>query len=157
MGLATLRDRIGTLPRLALYAALILGLAGLIEGFAVDRGVMEDGLAFAGFVLFASALVLLGIHFEPRLPRVAILERIGDASYSIYLVHIYEVAILAGLAFKLLDPADLWADYFVAAVSIAGGTIAGLLLYRFVEQPALRYFSALLGARRPAPVAQAAE
>ncbi|MHA6729828.1 acyltransferase family protein [Devosia sp. A369] len=157
LGLATLRDRIGTLPRLALYAALILGLAGLIEGFAVDRGVMEDGLAFAGFVLFASALVLLGIHFEPRLPRVAILERIGDASYSIYLVHIYEVAILAGLAFKLLDPADLWADYFVAAVSIAGGTIAGLLLYRFVEQPALRYFSALLGARRPAPVAQAAE
>ena len=149
LGLATLRGRLGTMSIGAIHVVLILGLGGLVEGFAVDRGLVEDGFAFIGFVMFASALVLLAVRFERHLPRVAVLEQIGDASYSIYLVHIYEVAILAGLAFKLLDPADLWADYFVAAVSVAGGTIAGLLLYRFVEQPVLRLCNSLLSGRQP--------
>jgi len=155
LGLATLRGRIGMLSGRTLAGASIIGLAGLAMGFIIDRaGVVEDGLAFIGFATFASTLVLLAVRFESRLPHVALLERIGDASYSIYLVHIYEVAILAGLAFRLLDPADLWADYFVAAVSIAGGTLAGLLLYRFVEQPVLRFINGLFG-RRPPKVASA--
>lgn len=152
LGLATLRGRIGALPQKGIYAALIIGLAALVEGFAFDRGIVEDGFAFVGFVIFASALVLLAVRFEPVLPRIAPLERIGDASYSIYLVHIYEVAILAGIAFKLLDPANLWADYFVAAVSIVGGTVAGLLIYELVEKPVLRFFSGLfLPKRAPKP------
>lgn len=157
LGLATLRGRLAMLPDRAILATAALGLVGLAEGFALDRGVVEDGLAFVGFVAFASALVLLAVRFERRLPRVAVLEQIGDASYSIYLVHIYEVAILAGLAFKLLDPADLWADYVVAAVSIVGGTLAGTVLYRFVEQPVLRFCSGLFGGRRAKAVAAPAE
>ena len=158
LGLATLRGRLGTLPRLAIWGVLLLGMAGLAEGFIFDRGLVEDGFAFIGFVTFASAIVLLAVRFERRLPRIAVLEYIGDASYSIYLVHIYEVAILAGLAFKLLDPANLWADYFVATVSIAGGTLAGILLYRYVEQPVLRFCNGLFGKRpKPAPQPAAAE
>lgn len=150
LGLATLRGSALALSRKAVMAVVLLGLIGLIEGFAVDRaGLVEDGMAFVGCAIFASALVLLAIRFESVLPRSAILEKIGDASYSIYLVHIYEVAILAGLAFKLLDPADIWADYVVAAVSIVGGTLAGLVMYRFVEQPTLRFFGRLFGGRRP--------
>ena len=158
LGLATLRGRVGAMPRQAIYAVIVIGLAALVEGFAVDRGVVEDGFAFIGFVTFASALVLLAVRFEPVLPRVALLERIGDASYSIYLVHIYEVAILSGIAFKLLDPADVWADYFVAAVSIAGGTVAGLIVYQFIEKPVLRVVSGIfLPKREPKPVAAPAE
>jgi exopolysaccharide production protein ExoZ len=151
LGLATLTGQAGALSLTGIYGALVLGLIGLAEGFAIDRGsLVEDGFAFAGFVAFASALVLLAVRLERSLPRVALLEQIGDASYSIYLVHIYEVAILAGLAFTLLNPADIWADYVVAAVSIAGGTVAGLLVYRFVEQPVLRLVNQLFGGRRPA-------
>jgi exopolysaccharide production protein ExoZ len=157
LGLATLRGGIGNLSPLALYVVLGLGLAGLLEGFLFDRGVVEDVAAFAGFVLFASALLLLAVRFEGRLPYVALLERVGDASYSIYLVHIYEVAILSGLAFKLLDPADLLSDYVVALVSIAGGTLAGLVLYRFVEQPLLRLLNRVTGARQPQVAAAPAE
>jgi exopolysaccharide production protein ExoZ len=149
LGLATLNGRLDTLSRRALLAVLGLGVIGLTEGFALDRGIVEDGFAFIGFVASASALVLLAIRFEPRLPRIALLERIGDASYSIYLVHIYEVAILAGLAFELLDPTDLWADYLVAAVSIIGGTTAGMVLYRWVEQPVLRACNAMFSGRSP--------
>jgi exopolysaccharide production protein ExoZ len=157
LGLATLNGRLTVLPDGALYVVFGLGLIGLVEGFSLDRGVVEDGLAFIGFVACASALVLLAVRLERRLPRIALFEQIGDASYSIYLVHIYEVAILAGLAFKLLDPADLWADYFVAGISIIGGTLAGMLLYRFVEQPVLRACNAWFGGRRPKAVAAPAE
>ena len=156
LGLMTLEGRLRQLPGLVLYGAALLGLVGLVEGFVLDRGVMEDGLAFAGLVTFAAALVLLAERFEARMPHLSLLERIGDASYSIYLVHIYEVAILAGLAFRVLDPADLWADYGVAILSVIGGTLAGLMLYRYVEQPVLRFFSRHAGTRRapqgmPAP------
>jgi exopolysaccharide production protein ExoZ len=151
LGLATLSGQLGALSRAGIRGALILGGLGLAEGFAIDRGnLVEDVLAFAGFVAFASVLVLLAVRLERGLPRVALLEQIGDASYSIYLVHIYEVAILAGFAFTLLNPADIWADYVVAAVSIAGGTVAGLLVYRFVERPVLRLVNGLFGRRRPA-------
>ena len=158
LGLATLRGGVGMLPQKAIYAALLIGLAALAEGFAWDRGVVEDGFAFVGFVTFASALVMLAVRFEPVLPRIALLERIGDASYSIYLVHIYEVAILAGLAFKLLNPANLWADYLVGAVSIIGGTLAGMVLYELVEKPVLRFFSGVFGGKRaPKPIPAPAE
>ncbi|KQX41991.1 hypothetical protein ASD04_18175 [Devosia sp. Root436] len=154
LGLATLQGRLSGLSAGAVCVALILGLAGLVEGFVFGEGLVEDAFAFIGLVAFASSLVLLAVRFERRLPRVALLEHIGDASYSIYLVHIYEVAVLSGLVFKLLDPTNLWADYLVAAVSIIGGTVAGLLLYRFVEQPLLRFCNAALGRRTevaPAP------
>lgn len=159
LGLATLRGRLGALPTSMVVTTAVLGFAGLMEGFLLDRGgPMEDGYAFIGLLAFASALVLLAVRFERSLPRIALLERIGDASYSIYLVHIYEVAALSGLAFKLLDPTNLWADYLVGAVSIVGGTLAGLLLYRFVEQPVLRFCNGLFGRRpKPAPAQVAAE
>jgi exopolysaccharide production protein ExoZ len=151
LGLATLRGGASLLSRPGVFATILVGLAGLVEGFAIDRGgFVEDGIAFVGFVAFAAALVLLAVRFEAKLPRVALLEQIGDASYSIYLIHIYEVAILAGLVFRLLDPADLWADYLVAVVSVIGGTAAGLLVYRVAERPALHFFSALFRRRGPA-------
>jgi exopolysaccharide production protein ExoZ len=156
LGLGTLRGQVGGLPRVGIWVALVLAALGLAEGFLVDRGgLLEDGLAFVGFVAFASVLVLLAVRFERNLPRVALLEQIGDASYSIYLVHIYEVAVLAGFAFMLLNPADVLADYAVAAVSIAGGTVAGLVVYRFVERPVLRLANSVFGGRRPAKAAQA--
>lgn len=149
LGLATLRGTLARLDGKVVAAIAVLGLLGAWEGFAVDRAnLVEDGLAFVGFLALASAMVLVAVRYEASLPQIKLFEQIGDASYSIYLVHIYEVAILAGLAFRLLDPADLWADYLVATVSIIFGTLAGILIYRYVEQPTLRFFSALLGKPR---------
>ena len=158
LGLATIRGTISALPRPLIYAVAFVGLVGLVEGFSWDnQGLVEDGSAFVGLLAFASTLVLLAVRLEDALPKVRLLELIGDASYSIYLVHIYEVAILAGLVFKLLDPANLWADYLVAAVSIAGGTLAGIAIYRWVEMPALRFFNGVFGNKRAVPLPAAAE
>lgn len=153
IGLATLEGRLHRLPMPQLVAVGLLGAAGLFEGFVYDQGLMEDGVAFVGLAIFASVLVLLAVRLEDAIPRIKLLELIGDGSYSIYLVHIYEVAILAGLAFRLLDPADLWADYFVAGVALVAGTGAGILVYRLVELPVLRLFNQLLGKSRQATAA----
>ena len=154
LGLATIRGRIAGLSRLILCGVVAFGVIGLVGGFAGARpGLVEYGVAFIGLVAFASAIVLLAVRLEAVMTHVSLLELIGDASYSIYLVHIYEVAILAGLAFKVLDPHDMIADYGVAAASLAGGTITGILLYRLVEKPLLR---ALSRRRAPADVPPAA-
>jgi len=141
IGLATLRGGLAAMPVHWLYGVLALGAAGLAEGFFWDRGLVEDGAAFLGFAVFAVALMVMGLRLEPTMPRIRLLERIGDASYSIYLVHIYEVAILAGVAFLVLDRTNIWADYLVAAASIVGGTMVGLVLFALVEQPLLRKLS----------------
>lgn len=156
LGLATLRGKVGTMPQKLIYVAMVIGLAALVEGFAWGHEVVEDGVAFIGFVIFASALVLLAVRLEPVLPRVALLERIGDASYSIYLSHIYVVAILSGIAFRLLDPANMVADYLVAAAAIVAGTSAGWMLYGWVELPLLRLVTGMLASKpRPLPVVPA--
>lgn len=158
LGLATLEGRLAALGKKTVTIVIVLAVLGMVEGFSLDRGgPPEDGLAFVGFLSLAASMVLLAVRFEPSLPHVNLFELIGDASYSIYLVHIYEVAILAGVAFKLLDPANLLADYAVAGVSIIVGTFAGIVIYRFVEQPALRFFNRLFGKRRTATTPVAAQ
>ena len=148
LGLATLRGTPGRISGLAAIGIALVGLAALLEGFVWDNNLLEDGVAFIGFVVFAAALVLLAVRLEPHLPRLALLERLGDASYSIYLSHIYVVAILSGVAFKLLDPANLLADLLIAALTIAGGAAVGWLLYRRFEKPLLAVVSGLFGTRR---------
>lgn len=137
LGVATLRGGIAKLPAPLIALAAVLGLAGLVQGFAWNHGVLEDGWAFAGFTVFAAALVLLGIRHEVRLPRIALLERMGDASYSIYLVHIYAVAGIAGLGFKLVDPANALANVAASGLAIVGGVAGGLVVYRLIEMPLL--------------------
>ena len=150
LGVATLRGKLAHLSVLVTLAIALIGVAGLVEGFAWGNDLIEDGGAFIGFAVFASALVLLAVRVEALLPRIAVLEHIGDASYSIYLSHIYVVAIISGVAFKLLDPNNLLADWTIALLTTVGGCAAGWVLYRAVEKPVLGLVTALLGARRKA-------
>ena len=158
LGLATVR---GTLMRLSppvLYAAAAIGLAGLVQGFAWGQGpLVEDGIAFIGLLLFASSLVLLAVHFDARLRPIALLERIGDASYSIYLSHIYVVAILCDVAFRFFDRGDMVADYLVAILAIVVGVAVGWVLYSAVERPVLRRVTGIFGGKRKPLVAAPAE
>jgi len=155
LGLATLRGKVERLSQVGIYSSVLVGLVALVEGFTWGQEFLEDGFAFIGFLVFASVLVLLAIRLEPKIPRIAVLERIGDASYSIYLVHIYEVAILSGMAFKLLDPNDLFADYLVAAISIVGGTTAGWMLYGWGELPLLRFINSIFASAIKPPAGPA--
>ncbi|WIY53645.1 acyltransferase [Devosia sp. YIM 151766] len=138
LGLAQLEGKLETLvPRLAAPLA-VLALAGLIEGFAFDRGVVEDEMAFLGLLVFATIVVALAVGFGRLLPRIGLLERLGDASYSIYLVHIFAVGAVAGLALRLLGTDDPWIVGPILVAAIGFGLASGCLLYRLVEEPLMR-------------------
>ncbi len=138
LGLAHLEGRLERwAPRHAAPLAA-LTLAGLVAGFAVDRGPVEDEMAFIGMLAGATGVVALAVGLAPRLPRLAWLETLGDASYSIYLAHIFAVGAMAGLALHLLGTSDPVTVGFVVALAVAGGIAAGLILYRLVEEPMMR-------------------
>lgn len=102
-------------------------------------------------VLFVSAIVGL----EPHLPRMRWLEKIGDASYSIYLFHLFLIDPLLMIWVRLPDlQSPLTAILFV----LIGATLAtglGLLMARFVEYPLLGFLKRhLITGRRPVGVSQ---
>lgn len=138
IGLAHLEGRIARLPGAVLPVLVLLGVLGLIEGFAWDRGVVEDVTAFAGLLGFSGAAVILALHYAPHVPRLGWLERMGNASYSIYLVHIFAVALMAGLGLKLIGSDLPGVVPVITVLAISTGIWMGLMLYRYVEQPLLR-------------------
>lgn len=138
IGLAHIEGRLADLPRSTIALLGVIALAGLVEGFVWDRGLMEDSSAFVGFLAFSASAVLIAVRFEGRLPRLAWLEALGNASYSIYLVHIFAVALMAGVALHFLGPDVPGIVPVVTVLAIAGGLWFGLLLYRFVEKPLMR-------------------
>ena len=87
-----------------------------------------------------ATLILVGILAEERsarMPRLRRLKLLGDASYSIYLWHLFVVALVFRV-FGVSPPAF--------ALAVAGGVVMGLLSYRIIERPAMR----LLASRSPA-------
>lgn len=138
IGLGHMEGWIAKLPRSVAIALAVIGVAGLVEGFLWNHGFVEDVTAFAGFLSFSGSAVVLALRNEERLPHFAWLERMGNASYSIYLVHIFAVALMAGIGLKLIGPNLPGIVPVVTVLAIVTGVWMGLLLYRFVEQPLLR-------------------
>lgn len=138
LGLAHVEGRLGGIGRRIAVPLALVGLAGAIEGFALDRGAVEDGTAFLGLLTFSTAAVALAVGFEPKLPRLVMLERLGDASYSVYLAHIFAVAGFAGMALRFVGQEDGLAVSGAIAVAVIGGIALGLMLYETVEKPMMR-------------------
>lgn len=135
LGLAQIEGYLRKVPAAVLVGLAIMALAGLVQGFTWDHGLVEDPVAFIGLLSFAAATVALVVGLEPVLPRVRFLETLGDASYSIYLVHIFAVAATAGVLLRLLDTTDPLVTNAIIAFAIVAGAVAGLMLYRLVERP----------------------
>ncbi|UYN99673.1 MAG: acyltransferase [Devosia sp.] len=134
LGLGHIEGRLQTLGRPLALVAGALVLAGLAQGFAVAA----EEHAFWGMLVFAVALVAMAIAFAQNLPQWPLLELVGDASYSIYLVHIFAVAAIAGVALHLVEPAGTTATLVAVGAAIVGGTLIGVMLYRLVEAPLMR-------------------
>lgn len=114
---------------------------GLAVGFADHSGVVEDGTAFAGFLIFSIGIMAILVRLDGTIPRMVWLERLGDASYSIYLVHIFAVALLAGIGLRIVGTDLPAAIAIVTLLAIVGGVAIGLMIYRYVETPLQRHFS----------------
>ncbi len=141
--------------------AIVLAFAALMTIMLTTVEVAGDWFPYRGFVWGppAAVLVAAAVMHEP-LPTGAVrrsFEALGDASYSLYLVHSAFFMMLFWLLGHVMDvhriPA-LWSG----ALMLFGAIGSASLLYRFVEGPITRTLQRWLrrvgpgvGGRRPAP------
>ena len=144
LGWAWSIDRLpGRTLSIVLMAAGIAGFAATaLSGIDVSKArVLLWGLP-------ALLLVTGAVGFErhAKAPRWRALHALGDASYSLYLVHGLAISAALRVVGHLMggSPAS------VMAVSIAAGLASGFAAYWIVERPLMRLFG-----RRPAPDASA--
>lgn len=116
---------------------LAVALVGI--GFVAMFALQTDDLSKRALVygLPAAAIVIGALAFEEHVPlRLRLLPYIGDASYSIYLVHIFPIALLRAV-WPL--PMDGWFSLAAFMLTTFAVTIAlGRLSYTLVEQPSLK-------------------
>jgi exopolysaccharide production protein ExoZ len=124
-------------PRLA-FIPLVLGAIGLLFiALNVDRGMSE--VAFVLAIAASCGLIILGAATIERSHRIFLppLTGLGNASYTLYLVHqhvqglIGEILSYLGLAQKL--PADA---LFVTVLLL--GAFVAYCIHRLVEEPLIR-------------------
>lgn len=143
MGLGVLYTATPVFQRKGWLSALLLGLAGAAAYCAVN----ESGLRVFDAGVVSLLIVVAVLAMEPlcRHAPVAPLRVLGDASYSIYLVH----PIVLKLINQALgpDPFGLppWPTFFALMTASALG---GVMVYYIFEKPVGRVLSRLVR-RRP--------
>ncbi|WP_419757456.1 acyltransferase family protein [Acidisoma sp.] len=136
------------LAQFQLIKGLWLGLALLAAGIAlfVHAGFAQhsDVEGFSRLMIFGvpAILVVAGALFVERAgywPRMKPLEAIGDASYSLYLLHGFAVAFFH--KFLHLPTPQM------AVVIVVSSLIGALLSYRYFERPVARLLRTTIGRR----------
>lgn len=143
IGIAALYMKGVRLPVLARLGLVAAGAALLIAGEAAGlRGEVGRWLLWGA----PSALIAAGFIFGGDFPSsgfTGALRLGGDASYSLYLSHLFSLRAI-GLAWPVLGISNGWAFIAVAGT---GSIVAAVLVYLLVEKPMLR---ALRGSGRAA-------
>lgn len=138
VGLAALRFRLldGSLRWLAIVG--VLAIAFVAAGFGLERGTRGGVAVTLMLSLAGTAILLFTLGLESRLGQMKLPELLGDASYSIYLVHMYVVGVVALVWTKLFDGA-----FFVLGgiVTFAAASVAGVLVYLWLEKPLLAWIN----------------
>ena len=131
--------------RLGGVALLCLGLAGFAATAVSGVDVSQARILYWG--LPAAALVTGAVSLERGgpIPRWTALEALGNASYSIYLVH----GLAISGALRLLRPFGAVPPALLFTVAIVAGVSSGLVCHQLLEKPLLRLLSASQRARRP--------
>lgn len=125
------------LPLLVAGAVLAVAAAALLpsEGPAhMSIWVRVGVFGIAAVLLVAGAIVL---ESRGHLPVPGWLSALGDASYSLYLSHIF-VIFAAGRAWAGLMPSGAWVNHATFALAITTlCCVLALAAYRWIEQPLL--------------------
>jgi exopolysaccharide production protein ExoZ len=127
-------DRVGVPTGFALIAAGFIGLC--IGGYHFET-------SRALFFGVPAALVVGGalcIEAARHVPRVQPFLLLGDASYSIYLAHLFPIAMLRFGWGKLMLATDGLGPVIVfMTLTLLAGALAGVASYLLLERPVLQY------------------
>jgi len=112
-----------------------LGIA-IVASFTI--GITFPGaLGFAGQFGWAIGLLLLVLLLESKLGQWSLLEKLGDASYSLYLSHIFVVAAVVQLARHTVGDQGATMVTLTSATCIVVACAAALVIHRTIEKPML--------------------
>jgi exopolysaccharide production protein ExoZ len=140
----------GHLAKLSVPVAW-LGIVGACVAFAIFGANSPDAPRVILFGIPSAALVAGAVCLDQhgRIEYSAIWKFLGDASYSIYLIHLSAILVVR----KLWIMADLPTDGLVNAlifmfISMAIGTLSGIASYLYLERPMLNFFRRRRGSSR---------
>jgi len=130
---------------------VLLTGVGLLAAFghSVDPSVLWSRTLGYGVpaILIVSGAAGLGRH----VPRVALLEQLGDASYTIYLFHLFIVMLLDGVWQRLPALHGPGTAMLFVVMTLVLASAMGLVIFRLVELPLQRRLISLFvtGQRKP--------
>ncbi len=130
---------------LVLFAGAVVALCAIFMVFGSMRG-----SALAHFLAIAACAVLVVVfacyeHIGGRASRLAIL--LGDASYALYLFHIFVVAGIWWLAGLVFGPVAGLAYLAIVALAITASVIACTIIHIVVERPVTRILTEMFASR----------
>lgn len=134
IGVAFVRSDLAAIRIHFAIALIVAGFLAIFYGDAVYPHMpraLVFGLPAAAIVLASVALEKRGAVGFFRLPLL-----IGDASYSIYLVHLFPIVVLRFLLPRLgFATEGVWTTLLFVSVCLVVGAAAGILSYRLLERP----------------------
>jgi peptidoglycan/LPS O-acetylase OafA/YrhL len=134
--------------------AVLLGCAGIFIGsyyYGWDRRLVVYGIPAAFIVGGSLALEWAGRVRMARLPLL-----IGNASYSIYLAHLFPIALLRYVWGRANLPEEGWFPTAIfVGLAVVFGVAAGIVSYLVIEAPMLRVCRSAIGRMRNPPVVPA--
>ena len=132
----------GYLARVSVPAAW-LGIVGASVAFAVFGANSPDVPRVILFGVPAAALVAGAVCLDQhgRIEFSVIWKFLGDASYSIYLVHLTVIMVVAKVwTMAGLPTEGLLNALIFMSISMTIGTLGGIASYLFVERPMVNFF-----------------
>jgi len=135
----------GRLPgRATGWILVAAGLAGFAATAVAALDVDRFRVVFWGLPAFALVAGGVALERSEPLPQWRPLRALGDASYSVYLVH----GLAISAAWRLLQMLGLSDPVLLFGASVVAGVAAGLLGYQLIEKPTMRLFRTGTAARR---------
>ena len=129
-----------------LRGALRVRFAISLAGIAIGMFLLMHRAVPAGPSQIIGAALVVGSALHPRLLafKSRILLLLGDASYSIYLTHIFTLGLLRILWVQLFPQVTLASVAAYIVVSIAVCSLVGVQTFKRVEKPMTGFFRKLL-------------
>jgi exopolysaccharide production protein ExoZ len=135
----------GRLPgRGPAWALMAAGLAGFAAVTLARIDIEPARPLYWGLPALLLVSGAVSLERAGPLPHWWPLRALGDASYSVYLVHGLAISAAFRLLRNLVDgPVPAF------AVSVVAGVVAGLAVYQFAEKPLMKLFRTGMAAKRP--------
>lgn len=107
--------------------------------------------------LIVGALLLVAGALEPRIRDInnRLLLELGNASYSIYLTHLFALGILRAVWVRAWPQVSMGSSIVFMATALAWGAAAGWVCYKIIEKPMTRWLQTSIRRRSPIPAVDA--